>query len=757
MKFNVGRGVKGVNVLSNELLSSNDLNALSSLNYQNLTDLLGVMGSKFGSVDCCFGGARVSHTSGLLLSVSAGTLVSYSGYYDESFTFVPSVGDVFSVLIPDSFSVSIATNVSGTYDRYDVIEVRPVLQSYDSKTRQFRDPVTGLVSSALTNVKSEFTYEFHVLQGNASVQNYASPKTAGWIKIAEVCVVAGSIAITPDGIRDYIQSHLWLADTGSIVSNDIQNSKLVTISSDTVLTNSGLYLVDGFYTVTLPALLNINDIIEITAGSMGCVILQSDAENIVVAKNGLSTVKGITGQVKLLPNQTVVFVYLGSGTYLSNTLSELTFPATGITNAIRSMWSPDGTYLAVCFDTTSPNTKWYKRTGDTLSELTFPVTGITKAYGLAWSPDGIYLAVAFDTTSPNMQLYKRTGDTLTLLTFPATGIINAYYTSWSPNGTYLAVIFDTTSPNLQIYKRTSDTLTLLTTVTTGIGTGRAVEWSPDGNYLAVCFATTSPNVQFYALTGDTLTLLTFPATGISTARAVSWSPDGKYLAVAFQTTSPNTKWYKRIGDTLSELTFPATGITNAMRVAWSPDGAYLAVSFYTTSPNMKLYKRTGDTLTLLTFPVTGITQPASLSWTPDGNYLVVAFYTTSPNTKWYKFYLSAGKKYLIQVDSDDNLPLKECEKCFVGELSDKSSINRMVRTNIILLFSVDWSNNNNLWNNKTYFVHRYVVEEWRAYSHWKIHRRCRWKEDEKGSTARGMPARRGYDVGDCQNYSICRS
>jgi WD40 repeat protein len=158
---------------------------------------------------------------------------------------------------------------------------------------------------------------------------------------------------------------------------------------------------------------------------------------------------------------------------------------------------------------------------------------------------------------------------------------------------------------------------------------------------------------------DTATSVTFPDTGISNAYLASWSPDGQYLAIAFGDTSPNVQVYKRNRDTFTLLVSLATGINFAWSAAWSPDGQYLAIAFGASSPNVQVYKRNEDTFTPIAFPTTESDAASSVAWSPDGQYLAVTFVAcmSSPNVQIYKFHLSAEKEYLLQVDSDNTLPL----------------------------------------------------------------------------------------------------
>jgi len=651
MRLSDGRGIKTPLWFTNEMLRQDDINQIGKYTYQNTVDLLGTLVKGASLVgDVVIGGIGVTWSAGLTLSVGSGMAVSQSGTYLEGdvWGFVPSTEKLFVVSLPEDVLVACVTG--GAYSRRDTIQIRPNAISYGSKTRNFKDPVTGLVSSTPVNTSIEYGYEFMVLKGNdESDGNPAPATTAGWIKVAEVEIGAGVSVISDANIYGVERSPLWSTSPDSTRLYHL-STDVITLVEDTYIYSKGLYRVDGFYNITLPASLTVNDTIEIIAGPLGCMIKQGDAENIVLSKNSLTTVKGLNGSIKLLPNQTCKFVYLGAGTYLSETVTQLTSIATTVNYQPTDIcWSPDGIYLAVCFEgVASPNVKWYKRSGDTLSVLTFPATGMTYAKSLDWSPDGIYLAVCFNTGNPDVKLYKRSGDTMTLLSFPATvGMSYANALKWSPDGNYLAIVFGGSgTSNIQWYKRNGDTMTLLSFPATIDNSPSCLDWSPDGNYLAVGNIT---NVTLYKRTGDTMVSLTIPNAGET--YSINWSPDGNYLLTT-------NVLFKRNGDTMTFLPIISFGGADNRKVKWSPDGNYIAITSNVAIPSStRIFRKIGDNFVSVSFPDTGVVSSGPIDWSPDGKYLVVGISGVSPNILYYKFYFSAGKEYLVQVDSDDKLPL----------------------------------------------------------------------------------------------------
>jgi len=78
----------------------------------------------------------------------------------------------------------------GASDRIDIIEVRSYEETFDSQQRAFRDPASGAITYQSWDTKTRYTIEAQVIQGVEGSGN-APNHTAGWIKLAEVLVLAG--------------------------------------------------------------------------------------------------------------------------------------------------------------------------------------------------------------------------------------------------------------------------------------------------------------------------------------------------------------------------------------------------------------------------------------------------------------------------------------------------------------------------------------------------------------------------------------
>jgi len=451
---------------------------------------------------------------------------------------------------------------------------------------------------------------------------------------------------------------------GSFVSKDYVDTKaslvdIIEISSDTTLTSAGVYKVTAFCNITLPASLEINEIIEIYAKS-ACRLYQGDAENVVIVP-GLATTKGITSTpiddgtkyVDLKLGTHIILTYKGAGRY-SGKIGTLIGGLPGaLVRGVDCAWNPDGNYLATTTGGSSPPAQWWKRTGDTMS-LIDNIPDQTYGQRLSWSPDGNYLAITNGVASPYAQWYKRTGDTLTLIgTIPSMNS-NGLDIEWSPCGNYLVITHSSLVPSAQWWKRTGDILVLIGTIPSVASTATSVSWCPNGRYFAITTSGVSPYVQWWKRTGDTLTYLGGLTGASNYGLGLGWSPCGNYLAVATSSYGVYAQWYKRTGDKLTLIGTIPQSLIYAGQIAWSPCGNYLIVANGTTSPYIQWYKRTGDALTYLGSP-TGAISSSILSWSPDGNYLAVTTSTTSPYVQWYKMTSDADKIYqIVQCDSDSS-------------------------------------------------------------------------------------------------------
>ncbi len=86
-------------------------------------------------------------------------------------------------------------------DRIDIIEVCGTETGYDSQSRKFIDPSTGTETTQTVNTKKKIALTYVVKKGSNGSES-APAVDAGYIKIAEVAIPAGTNNITEDMIKN---------------------------------------------------------------------------------------------------------------------------------------------------------------------------------------------------------------------------------------------------------------------------------------------------------------------------------------------------------------------------------------------------------------------------------------------------------------------------------------------------------------------------------------------------------------------------
>jgi hypothetical protein len=227
MKLGDGKGVKAGQWFANEMLREIDINFVGETAYLNATDLLAILaeqGIATGSTkDTVVAGLRLEWNASLTSDLRAGAAISFSGYYldsDGNWAFNASAGDVFSAILPEDTAVVVDSG--GALDRTDTIEIRPVLDQYNSISRQFKDPSTGILTSSTVNTRRSFAIEVQILKGTEGA-GVAPAHTAGWIKVAEVLVESGVGAIDQTKIKDVRDSDTWTTEASHTLYRLIHN------------------------------------------------------------------------------------------------------------------------------------------------------------------------------------------------------------------------------------------------------------------------------------------------------------------------------------------------------------------------------------------------------------------------------------------------------------------------------------------------------------------------------------------------------
>ncbi len=85
------------------------------------------------------------------------------------------------------------------YSRRDTIEIRGVEQEFDSQTRAYKDPETGVKTFAATNTKKKIVLDVKVKKGSRG-SDIAPPVDKGYVKLAEIFIPAGTLNIIESNI-----------------------------------------------------------------------------------------------------------------------------------------------------------------------------------------------------------------------------------------------------------------------------------------------------------------------------------------------------------------------------------------------------------------------------------------------------------------------------------------------------------------------------------------------------------------------------
>ena len=237
--------------------------------YQNLVNTLSMMDNSEGTSDRVIRGLILSHDSSMTCTLSSGAAISYTGTYltVDTWGFSPSAGDLFVVAVPEDTQIAFTDGVGQSDPRIDTLQIRPVRVNIDTLTRSFKDPITGVVSTALVPTGFNYVFEFAVSEGTPAPTPTAPATTAGWVKLAEVTVPAGASAITDANIVTYELSETWTAGAGSTVYISRTFREL---NGDMTLSGNNTHTGDNNFTGTL----------------------QKDGSDVVTTSSGTQTITG---------------------------------------------------------------------------------------------------------------------------------------------------------------------------------------------------------------------------------------------------------------------------------------------------------------------------------------------------------------------------------------------------------------------------------------------------------------------------------
>jgi len=98
-------------------------------------------------------------------------------------------------------------------DRRDNVEIRRVIEDITEETRQFKDPITEGITESDIYTEAEYKTEVQINAGTPGASPSAPTTTAGWIKIAEISVLAASLTVVDAVIYNMDAEEAGVANT----------------------------------------------------------------------------------------------------------------------------------------------------------------------------------------------------------------------------------------------------------------------------------------------------------------------------------------------------------------------------------------------------------------------------------------------------------------------------------------------------------------------------------------------------------------
>jgi len=217
MKYANARGLKTRQWFTNEMLRQEDINRLGYESYQNMVDMLLNMSNQSTGAEV-IKGLDFTFVTGMSVRMAAGSALSHTGCYMDGDTwgFAANPDYSFGVIVPEDQVLAFDNGIGETFDRVDIVEIRPVVTNVDSVTRNFKDPITGLISTAIVATGKQYTYEVAIRKGSGGV---TPSTTAGWIKLAEVRVDIAATSISQNDVTYFNESWLWSNEIGITITN----------------------------------------------------------------------------------------------------------------------------------------------------------------------------------------------------------------------------------------------------------------------------------------------------------------------------------------------------------------------------------------------------------------------------------------------------------------------------------------------------------------------------------------------------------
>jgi hypothetical protein len=217
----------------NEIIYTSDYNDVSQGSVENIDRLMQVIGGK-----AIISGLTVSEqlSPDMTVRIASGQLYDPD---DEKF------------LLSEEFTNITIAAADVSLDRRDIIEVRRFTEDISPEGRQFRDPITEAISTSTINTETQYKTEVKVITGTPGA--VAPSVEAGWMKIAEILILASSSQVlnanifNVDADREGGSNTSWTTDptaTFYLGSESERNTQLQELD-DIAVKPSGSGFADG--------------------------------------------------------------------------------------------------------------------------------------------------------------------------------------------------------------------------------------------------------------------------------------------------------------------------------------------------------------------------------------------------------------------------------------------------------------------------------------------------------------------------------
>jgi len=492
MKYSEDKGLKTSRWVANEQLVNKDINALHMDAYRNRVDLIASLTSR-DDVNQVLNGLELTWDTAMTCSLSVGSAISFTGTYlvDTLWEFSADAGSAFVATAGGITAVVFDTG--GGNNRIDIIEIRPTQDPYNSVNRTFKDPVTGLQTTAPINTKVEYGFEFRIVEGTEATTPSAPATTAGWIKLAEVYVATSASAISQADIKDIRRCADWTTepstlDYAKITGSNINTVHMVTEANYTLLDGDGYshILIDtgaSDRTITLPSAIY-NKGRKLTLKKIA-----DSAGNVIVDGEGAETIDGQLTWVIKKQNHFIEILCDGSNWYVIN----------------QNKFTPDGRTIADQGDSFDAVAVGGYEGSELLNE--------SRASSWVERSDGTYYLVEAQTT--NIQALSLDGSTLG--------------SSLAMGSTVYAV------STLGV-----DTIVVITASTMGTYVFNGSVWALSGSTNAL----SGDSYTYVAVLSSTVLAVTVGTNGVNIQRYLwggsSWGTSGSAFAAAAELTASAT-------------------------------------------------------------------------------------------------------------------------------------------------------------------------------------------------------------------------